>query len=446
MTADREALTRTCAEQGAALVAQRSRYDELTQSFADLVAERDYLRIDLKEREAGLLALRARLEDLFFRFEHAEQVRGKLELQTRAQEAELTALRNGHADVTRRFADIVAERDFLRTELAQRNGAVDAAAEHYRRQNDRAHKLERDRSAGMLAIEKRLGVKTAKGDAGTVVDVLIPTKAGRELCIKVPSAPLAQTPSSYFFSYAKAGSVLLEGLIRDIVAAADVPAFNLSEQLFALGHSPTDSKFAWKSLFAQRGVVHYGFRNYPHYELPLQDENPLVLLVRDPRDMLVSAYFSAAKSHGLPEEGPHRGELERAREEASRQSVDEYCLAHIDDYLTALQYNRDHGLDRAAVFRYEDIIFRKYDFVANLCEIMGVSLYPEEVDRIARTHDLVPAREDVNAHVRNVHPGDHRTKLRPSTIEALNEAFADFMAAYGYDVEADDMQADGMCA
>ena len=435
MTADREALARTCAEQAAALVGQRERYDELAKAFADLVAERDYLRIDLKERDAALLALRERMDDLFTRLQRIEEERGKLDIQTRQQEAELTASRNGHADLAQRFAGIVAERDFLRAELAQRDGAVDALAEHYRRQSERAAQLEHDRSAAMLDIEKRLGVKTAKGDPGAAVDVLISTKAGRELSITVPTAPLAQTPSCYIFSYAKAGSVLLDGLVRDIVAVARAPSLNLSEQLFALGHSPNDCEFDWKSLFAPRGVVHYGFRNYPPYQLELHDESPLVLLVRDPRDMLVSAYFSATKSHALPEEGPHRSELELRREKASRLSVDDYCLAHINDYLTAFRHNREHGLDRAIVFRYEDIIFKKRQFVADLCEIMGVSLYPEEIDRIARTHDLVPEREDVNAHVRNVRPGDHRKKLRPGTIEALNDAFAEFMAAYGYEIE-----------
>ncbi|MEZ5958387.1 MAG: sulfotransferase domain-containing protein [Hyphomonadaceae bacterium] len=427
-----------------ALVELRSRHEELAKSFADLVAERDYLRIDLREREAALLALRARLDDLFARFELSEQERGRLDVRAREQQAELAALRAGHSDLTQRFSGIVAERDFLRTELAQRNGAHDAAEEHYRRQSERGQTLEQDRRTALLGIEKRLGVKVAKGDPGVAVDVLIPTKSGRELCITVPTAPLAQAPSSYFFAYAKSGSVLLDSLIRDIVAAGGAPSFNLSEQLFAQGHSTKDARFAWKSLFAERGVVHYGFRNYPPYELPIRDENPLVLLVRDPRDMLVSMYFSAAKSHGLPAQGPHRGELERAREEASLLSVDEYCLAHINDYLVAFEHNRRHGLDRAMVFRYEEIIFKKRDFVANLSQIMGVSLYPEEVDRIAQAHDLIPAQEDVNAHIRNVHPGDHRNKLRPSTIDALNEAFVGFMSAYGYEIEGnasgDDVQ------
>ena len=52
--------------------------------------------------------------------------------------------------------------------------------------------------------------------------------------------------------------------------------------------------------------------------------------------------------------------------------------------------------------------------------------------QVAARHDIVPKGENEDQHIRRVRPGDHLDKLRPDTIEQLNEIFAPFLDHYGY--------------
>jgi Sulfotransferase domain len=413
------------------LVALRESHAALTQGFAALVAERDYLRIQHAEDEAALHAARVKAQQALERSAALQGVHDRLAIQAAHHDAELSALRDAHKDILERFGAIVAERNFIRCTLAELDGKEQAASERARQLTDRLAHLERDRAVGLGAAQADLGVPVIGGDAGSVVQVLVPMADGRQVQLAVPVVPFAARPSCYIFAYAKSGSVLLDLLVRDITAAAGVPAFNLTQQLFLNGASFADSDYDWKRMHVSRGVVHYGFRGYPPGGLPIEAENPMILLVRDPRDMMVSSYFSMAASHGLPAEGPQREELLRSRAFTNEMTVDEYCIKLAHGYLQAFALCREH-LDRAKVFRYEDIIFEKHRFVEELCGLMGISLRHEEIDRIARAHDVRPEREDTSAHTRNVTPGDHRRKLKPATISKLNEVFADFMAYYGY--------------
>ena len=82
--------------------------------------------------------------------------------------------------------------------------------------------------------------------------------------------------------------------------------------------------------------------------------------------------------------------------------------------------------------RYEDIVFNKAKLVNELCLQFGLDVSPARRGRIASVLDQRPAEENIHSHVRQVTPGDHRRKLKPSTIEQLNRALADVLLKYGY--------------
>ena len=52
---------------------------------------------------------------------------------------------------------------------------------------------------------------------------------------------------------------------------------------------------------------------------------------------------------------------------------------------------------------------------------------------VAQSATFFPKRDaDAMTHVRHVTPGDHRVKLLPSTIDAVEREFADILDALGY--------------
>ena len=54
------------------------------------------------------------------------------------------------------------------------------------------------------------------------------------------------------------------------------------------------------------------------------------------------------------------------------------------------------------------------------------------MDKIADLHDIQPGAENVGGHIRSVTPGNHTEKLRPDTIDRLNEILKEPAKRLGY--------------
>lgn len=251
---------------------------------------------------------------------------------------------------------------------------------------------------------------------GQVFDVALPV-------------PRSGQKSGYAFAFAKSGSTLLNNLIVTYCTSCDIPTFSLFDSAFANGvptHQIGDDAMA---CFAPSGVIYTGFRHYPRFDLDLDDCNVL-LLVRDPRDMLVSMYFSVARSHVIPK---RHERLKRERAKAASLTIDEFVLsrASIFSRIHAV-YQKKLPLERIKVYRYEDVVFEKRAWLADIVASLDLPVDRDLIDMVVERFDIVPQTEDDREHIRQVYPGDHRVKLEQATIERLNEQLAGFLSSYDY--------------
>ena len=176
-----------------------------------------------------------------------------------------------------------------------------------------------------------------------------------------------------------------------------------------------------------------GLSHHPEFQRGLK-----VLLVRDPRDAIVSEYFSTARTHRMPEaglqaEGGASDDMLKRRESAQAQSVEDYALSAggllaetIGRYLPLLG---DPGL---LVLRYEDIIFDKAQMVRDVAKHFEWKVTNGQVDAVLKWIDVVPEVEDPNQFIRKVTPGDHREKLSAPVIARLDRMLGEAMEAFGY--------------
>src|SRR5581483_992537 len=108
------------------------------------------------------------------------------------------------------------------------------------------------------------------------------------------------------------------------------------------------------------GNVYGGFRNYPSgfEQNRFFREGKKVLLVRDPRDALVSEYFSSAYSHSLPSTGGEDGakaDLLNQRRQALATPIEESVLEHAKSMRrTVAEYLPLARDPNTLVLRYED--------------------------------------------------------------------------------------------
>ena len=234
----------------------------------------------------------------------------------------------------------------------------------------------------------------------------------------------------------KSGSSLLNSMVDEMATANNLAYIDVAGKLFAAGFTVRD----WQEdrrlcRILRRGHVYGGFRNFPlcFAAAPLFQRGFKVLLVRDPRDALVSEYFSNAYSHSIPAAGKSKNDMLALRERAHSTSIDDYVLSMAPSLKRVLkEYAAMKDDPNCLLFRYEDVIFEKARLIADICDFFGWTLDEDRKKHILGWADVVPFEERPTEFVRRVTPGDHREKLSAGVIDTLNTALADELRFFGY--------------
>ena len=290
----------------------------------------------------------------------------------------------------------------------------------------------------ILVFKSATGQLTVKT---TALPAELQLEGGRLFRPTFPAQPAGKHQAIFVLGMKKCGSSLFNTIVQQLCAANGAGYLSLPDQSFQqnfhfvqLGTSP-----AFASLFRD-GWIYGGFRQLPPFlsELGFFQRRPKLLLVRDPRDALVSEYFSVAFSHSLPPantaaDGGVREGLLRRREAAREQTVDAFALQSSRPYarqLEPLLRLKDDPL--LTVYRYEDVVLDKRPWITDIAKRLNLALPQPLLESILTAVDVVPSEERPTAFVRRVVPGDYLEKLAPGTIEELNSRFGDFLHAFGY--------------
>jgi hypothetical protein len=262
-----------------------------------------------------------------------------------------------------------------------------------------------------------------------------------DLSFPLPSAGDERIVSSVVYSMRKAGSTMLRRVLESLAKEARVAFANISRHYFRLGVAPEDIPASVAEVFRPRGYCYGVFRDPDtSFDIPILDEARIILQIRDPRDMLVSDYFSIAFSHAPPGSAAGSAYLEQFlanRARVRQMGVDEFVLQKAGKVLDV--YERYAPLMRrpsVRIDRYEDLIFAKRAWIRGLVDFLGWPVSAEACDRIADENDVVPEAEQQDKMIRKVAPGDHLEKLRPETIARQNERFAKILEAHAYAMDA----------
>jgi hypothetical protein len=199
---------------------------------------------------------------------------------------------------------------------------------------------------------------------------------------------------------------------------------------------------AAQSLFLPKGYCYGAFTSYPsEFDIPIISQCQSTLIVRDPRDLLVSLYYSMRYSHTEPREGASNSEIfERARRFAKDRDIDSYVWNAIPTiHAMFSSYARILDLPSLKIFRYENVIYRKREWVAEICDHFRWSVKKSARDSIADAFDVFPEQEERNSHVRQVHPGNYKNQLQDATIRRIEAAFAEEMRIFGYPAHVADI-------
>jgi len=169
--------------------------------------------------------------------------------------------------------------------------------------------------------------------------------------------------------------------------------------------------------------------------IPNLNDYHTVLMIRDPRDVLTSLYFSSAYSHRPPTGRSKIEAFEKQRALAQRVGIDQYVIHESDQVHRVYHRYLDLVVKRPNVYvtTYENMIsdFPVWlDSLLGYCDLKISSQLQQEL--LEEAHRSRLTKEDASKHMRQVTPGDHQRKLQPETVAHLNSLFSDTLEGFKY--------------
>lgn len=274
--------------------------------------------------------------------------------------------------------------------------------------------------------------------------------------ILLENSKTAQFSGVFFAECESNMPAILPSLLRPSKSAeirgVDVHAVHKSATMF-LYHF-------FKQLSEQHGFQYFSENNQPANEgnllasnqenfcrCPIRNFEPIesrfdhpvkrhrIFHIRDPRDILVSEYFSFGWIHPTQD-----SELDQVRKSLQKMSIDDYVLHHCTqrEYPLEKRYSSlvERVLDpeREIVVTYETMVTDFPKWLARVVPVFGIRYSKLAVLQLAwRYRNEFKTKQETLTHKRCITPGDHRRKLKPATIDALNQRFESILTKFGYE-------------
>jgi hypothetical protein len=236
--------------------------------------------------------------------------------------------------------------------------------------------------------------------------------------------------SILFFTTYKCASSFAGEIINELTVDAGYKHVDFDSYFY---HLEKDTDREYKKLFSKNAFRAGGFIYGPmrHYQpIPSIDQYKILLILRDPRDVLVSHYYSAKYSHEIS-----TTKMRNKRKKAKNQNIDEFVLDRVDEFINIYDQYKNNILHLKGVMfvRYEDMISNPKDFIIKLYEILNINIDNEYINQIVKDRMTMPKKEQKYSHRRSGKSGQYLDKLRPETVKIINSKLENVINTFGFD-------------
>lgn len=254
-------------------------------------------------------------------------------------------------------------------------------------------------------------------------------RAGAEgLLLRNKHKNISNHQSIVLFTTHKCASGFVGNILKRLTESVGITNINYERYFYWLGAKVK------KPVYKEKGYLFGPFRRF-HKDMPDFDNYKVVLMLRDPRDVLTSFYFSMAYSHNI-----RCGSRQTInwvlsnRKKALEMGIDKFVLDRLQEYLDkyTLYCNKFLNKPNVLLIRYEDMVNDFGRWLSKIVEFLKFDVKKEVVDEIISKADFSIEKEDIHSHKRRVSPGDYKQKLKPETINILNEQFKEIFNLLSY--------------
>lgn len=157
-----------------------------------------------------------------------------------------------------------------------------------------------------------------------------------------------------------------------------------------------------------------------------------ILNIRDPRDCMTSGYYGFLLLHGQKQHSP-------VKKEMFEKGIDAYVIdsllgrfeTKLNDYIELI--NTLHYSSRFSILKYEMMVCDFPKWFKSFCHKLEIDhTKSQDLEKSLAENFRPVQKEDIYKHKRQMLPGDYQNKLKPETINLINERLKDQLEFFGY--------------
>ena len=247
----------------------------------------------------------------------------------------------------------------------------------------------------------------------------------------------SELESVFVVNVHKAASTLAPKLISSLLPAlggriaVDIVGYLWTYTSFPL---PDSVDCLQSRLYRPRGYIYVPLRRV--FWADAIASHPVVAIVRDPRDVLVSFWYSHAFSHDLPYHPKRVKEFEMLRAQALRSNPASYWRQQLpfvkQSYESIMAAHRSNA--RMIVLRYEDMLDHFDEWISGFAH--GLGLGRPDQDQLVLLREVAgigrEATGDWGKHVRAKDAGQYLNEWDGATIREVSRALQSVLDYFGY--------------
>lgn len=173
----------------------------------------------------------------------------------------------------------------------------------------------------------------------------------------------------------------------------------------------------------------------PNYFLSKYSSNPMILFLRDPRDIAISAYYSFGKTHSLPKHSGSRKSFMERRALITSLCIDDFVLYYLEDFIIPqfLRYSTYLSADNVLYLKYSDYVNNTSLFFSKIFNHFECKISESDFSSLAFRMNPVLSVPDINSHRRSGRLNQFKTLLSDSTNHKIYSAYSSVLNLFKFD-------------
>lgn len=248
--------------------------------------------------------------------------------------------------------------------------------------------------------------------------------------------------SVIFFTTHKCASTYLKKILNSIDKNSEYSHYDYGSLVGSLAKElGVDSDFEtylnknYKKLFNLKGEI------YGPQRMPLRFKNvndyKIVFFLRDPRDVLVSAYYSFAFNHKIPDNSIIKKQMLDSREKYLVMGLDKYVISQVDEWVLPVykEYIKIRNKSNEYLFlKYEDFTYDPLSFTKKIYEFLDLNVDLID-DNLIDQANPVQKKIEEDSHQRSGKNKQWLDELKPETIRELNFKLEEVLNEWEFVIE-----------